>query len=133
MESPPTTENSKMPPKNPTSASAASPKRARAIGTLGELAVAYLNHLGKTGRSNATLFGYGLELRLACAVLGAETPVADLTAERVEAYNACDRVTKTRDGRPKSKAGVAKTRRVLRLALAWAAEAKTSKAARARR
>jgi hypothetical protein len=112
-----------MTPKNP--ASAASPKRARAIVTLGDLAVAYLDHLDKAGRSNATLFGYGLELRLACAVLGTETPVADLTAEQVEAYNACERVTTTRDGRPKSKAGEAKTRRVLRLALAWA-EAKRS-------
>ena len=104
-----------MTPKN-------TPKRARTMDTLGELAEAYLAHLGKSGRSQGTCFSYGIELRTACSVLGAETPLVDLTPERVQEYHDSDRVTKTRDGRPKSRAGVAKTRRVLRLALAWAEE-----------
>ena len=90
--------------------------------TVGELAQEYLTQLDKAGKSSATVFGYGLELRLACSVLGAETLVSDLTTEQVQGYYQCNRVTRTRDGRPKSKAGVAKTRRVLRQALAWAEE-----------
>ena len=90
--------------------------------TLEQLCVAYLRHLDKIGRSNGTLFSYRLELRLACTVLGAEMPITGLTPEAVQAYNESDRVTKRLDGKPKSKTGVAKTRRVLRLAILWAAE-----------
>ncbi len=44
-------------------------------------------------------------------------------------YFASDRVTKLRTGKPKAKPSVDKTRRVLRLALVWAAEKKLIKAA----
>ena len=90
--------------------------------TLEDLCGAYLRHLDKAGRSNGTLFSYRLELRLACTVLGAETPVTSLTPDVVQGYYESDRVTKRLDGRPKSRTGVAKTRRVLRHALVWAAE-----------
>jgi len=92
------------------------------LSTLGELVEAYLAHLRADGKSPGTLFSYGIELRCALVELGVECQLGQLTPERIEAYYACDRVTKTRDGRPKSVAGVAKTRRVLRLALQWAAE-----------
>ena len=92
--------------------------------TLEQLCEAYLRHLDKAGRSNGTLFSYRLELRLACTVLGAETPIASLTLEVVQGYYESDRVTKRLDGKPKSRTGVAKTRRVLRLAIFWAAEQK---------
>jgi hypothetical protein len=121
MEVPRQPETSKMTPKKRSSTPA--------IRTLSDLAQAYLAHLAKAGKSQGTCFSYGIELRTACSVLGAETPLVDLTPESVAAYFDSDRVTKTRDGRPKSRAGVAKTRRVLRLALAWAEE-KAPKATR---
>ena len=92
--------------------------------TLEQLCVAYLRHLDKAGRSNGTLFSYRLELRLACTVIGAETPITSLTPDVVQAYNDSDRVTKRLDGKPKSRTGIAKTRRVLRLAIFWASEQK---------
>jgi len=98
-------------------------------GTLADLAAAYIAHLENAGKSTGTLFSYSMELRTACAELGAETPLSDLTPDHVAAYYACDRVTKTRDGRPKASVSIAKTRRVLRLALEWAAKRRMMKAA----
>lgn len=45
--------------------------------------------------------------------------MSDLTPARVAKYFASARVTRLRDGRAKAPSGVAKTRRVLRLALVW--------------
>ena len=99
-------------------------KRVEHDGTLGDLVAAYLVHLEHEGRGQGTIFSYGIELRCACAELGVDTPLADITGEVVQGYFDCDRVTKTRAGTPKSAAGVAKTRRVLRLALVYAADRK---------
>ncbi len=60
--------------------------------------------------------------RLAQDELGAETPLADLTPERVAEFYTSKRVTKLRSGKQKSQLSIDKTRRVLRLALVWAAE-----------
>jgi hypothetical protein len=56
------------------------------------------------------------------ADLGKHMPAADLTADRILAFFASERVTKTRSGRTKSPLSVDKTRRVLRHALAWGVE-----------
>lgn len=69
------------------------------------------------------MFSYRLELQLAMSELGAETPLADLSVERVGEFFASPRVTMTRAGRPKSQLSVDKTRRVLRQALTWAESA----------
>ena len=84
---------------------------------LGELADRYLRHLEARGATLSTQFSYRLELGVALDVLGRHTPVSDLTPERLAAFYACDRVTKTRAGAPKARVSVEKTRRVVRQAL----------------
>lgn len=91
--------------------------------TLADLAEGYLKHLEEIGRSNGTVFSYRLELAVALDELGADTKAIDLTPERVVAFLASDRVNLTRSGTPKARVSVAKTTRVLRQSLQWAAEA----------
>jgi hypothetical protein len=90
--------------------------------TLEDLATGYLTHLEETGKSQGTVFSYRLELAVALDELGATTPVRELTAERVEAFFATDRVTKTRAGVLKARVSVEKTKRVLRQAIEWGVE-----------
>ena len=92
--------------------------------TLKLLAEQYIRGLERAGKSVGTVFSYRMELDLALAELGDDTPVASITAERVQTYFESDAVTKTRKGRVKAKPTVDKTRRVLRLALEWAAAEK---------
>jgi hypothetical protein len=96
--------------------------RPSGIATLADLAAAYATQMENDGKSNGTIASYGMELKLAQDEIGAETPLADLTPERVETFFNCKRVTKLRSGKQKSQLSIDKTRRVLRLALVWAAE-----------
>lgn len=98
------------------------PAAAPGATTLKALADGYVRHLEEDGKSHGTIFSYQMELTLALTQLGPETDAALLTAEQVEKYFQSDAVTKTKKGRTKAKPTVDKTRRVLRLALAWAAE-----------
>ncbi len=108
------------------------PKRARkkkeasitGVATLGDLSAAYAVQMENDGKSAGTIASYGMELRLAQDELGAETPLANLKPERVGEFFNSKRVTKLRSGKQKSQLSVDKTRRVLRLALCWAAERK---------
>ena len=104
----------------PAPAPEAEPETAAQPATLADLAAAFEIHL--EAQSVGTAKSYARELALACSVLGAETPLADLTLKVVADFFDHPRVTTTRDGAPKAASSVAKTRRVLRLALAWAAE-----------
>jgi hypothetical protein len=88
--------------------------------TLADLSERYLRHMEEEGKTPGTCASYAMELKVARDELGAETPVADLTPDRIQAFNESARVTLLRSGRPKAKPSVDKTRRVLRLALAWA-------------
>jgi hypothetical protein len=99
-------------------------KAATADITLEDLAGKYLQHLEDAGKSAGTTFSYRLELILALDELGKDTKLADLSPTKVLDYFVSDRVTKTRSGVLKAKPTVDKTRRVLRLALVWAQEAK---------
>jgi len=90
--------------------------------TLAALSDRYLAHMTEAGKSPGTCFSYSQELRAAQAELGAETQVASLTPEQVQAFFDSARVTTLKSGQPKAPPSVAKTRRVLRLALVWAAE-----------
>jgi hypothetical protein len=63
-----------------------------------------------------------MELRTAAIELGEDTPIQDITPEKVHAFFTCKRVTKLRSGTNKSQLSIDKTRRVLRLALVWAEE-----------
>jgi hypothetical protein len=90
--------------------------------TLAALADGYLAHMSEAGKSPGTMFSYGMELKAARAELGAETQVASITPDQVQAFFDSPRVTTLKSGQPKAPPSVAKTRRVLRLALVWAAE-----------
>lgn len=85
--------------------------------TLRELADRYLRHLEERGATLSTRFSYQLELGVALRELGPDTKVGEVTEERLAAFDVCDRVTKTRAGRPKARVSVEKTRRVVRQAL----------------
>ena len=99
-------------------------KKTKADLTLADLAERYVAHLQESGKSAGTAASYALELKTALAELGAETKLADLKAEQVLLFFGGDRVQKKKSGRPKSPLSIAKTQRVLRQALVWAAEKK---------
>lgn len=88
--------------------------------TLAQAAEGYLRSLEDAGKSQGTVFSYRLELVMALSELGAETAIADLTTERVQAFFESDRVCKTRTGVEKARVSVLKTRRVVRQMLVWA-------------
>ncbi len=90
--------------------------------TMTSLAERYIASLRDAGKGLGTQFSYQIDLSVAVRHFGADTDVATLTARKVENYFDSDAVTKTRTGKPKAKPGIDKTRRVLRLALVWAAE-----------
>jgi hypothetical protein len=90
--------------------------------TLADIAAGYLAHMEEAGKSEGTTSSYRMELKTAMDELGETTPVADITVQRVQEYFDSRRVTKLRSGKNKAKPSVDKTRRVLRLALCWAAE-----------
>jgi hypothetical protein len=92
------------------------------IATLADLAAAYATQMENDGKSAGTIASYSMELKLAQDELGAETPLADLTPAKVQAFFESKRVTKLRSGKQKSQLSIDKTRRVLRLTLVWAAE-----------
>jgi hypothetical protein len=92
------------------------------VATLADLAAAYAVRMESDGKSAGTIASYGMELKLAQDELGAETVLSDLTPERVAEFFNSKRVTKLRSGKNKSQLSIDKTRRVLRLALVWAAE-----------
>ncbi len=115
--------NGKKVAKKPTigAQSATSPK----VGlTLAQLAESYLKHLEEIGKSPATVFSYKMDLKIARDHFGDETPVIDLTPEKVAHFFDSDAVTKRKNGKPKTEVTINKIRRVLRLALVWAKETK---------
>lgn len=88
--------------------------------TLGALCEAYLASLAERGQSEGTIFSYRMELKTAQAELGAETLVSDLTYAAIAAFNTSERVMKLKSGKPKAPPSFLKTRRTLRLCLAFA-------------
>ena len=91
-------------------------------GTLRELTAAYLRHLEEAGKSEGTIFSYRMDLKAALDHFGEDVLTSTLTPQRVANFYASDGVTKKRNGKRRSEITIAKTRRVFRLALVWAAE-----------
>ena len=91
--------------------------------TLAQVAAGYLAHIEKVGKSPSTIASYRADLGVAFRHFGRDNAAGAITPAQVAEFNECDTVTKTRTGKPKAKPGVDKTRRVLRLALAWAEQA----------
>jgi hypothetical protein len=90
--------------------------------TLATLAERYLEHMEQDGKSVGTCFSYTMELKSAIAEIGGDTLVAEITPHLIEKFNACDRVMLLKSGKPKAQPSIDKTRRVIRLALTWAAQ-----------
>ena len=92
--------------------------------TLSDAASKYLVWLDNDGAGLGTLSSYRGELQLAMREIGEDTLLSELTVERVQEFFDSDAVMLTRSGKPKAKPTFDKTRRVLRLALVWAANEK---------
>jgi hypothetical protein len=99
-------------------------KKVKTDATLADLSDRYLRHMENAGKSNGTCFSYKLELATAMNALGADTKLADLTPEMVALFFGSERVNRKKNGKEKSPLSIAKTQRVLRLALVWAESAK---------
>ncbi len=99
------------------------PKRKATAKTLATIFAGYLASLDERGGATGTIASYRMELEMAGAALGVDTPVADLTPEHVLAYFTSDPVTRKRNGKAKSPLSIDKTRRVLRQALTWGGHA----------
>ncbi len=110
------------PPARPTRGRKRKEAAITGVATLADLAAAYAVQMETDGKTAGTISSYSMELKLAQEEIGAETPLADLTPEQVEKFFNGKRVTKLRSGKAKSQLSIDKTRRVLRLALVWAAE-----------
>jgi hypothetical protein len=89
----------------------------------GDLCEAYLKHLEKVGKSRGTVFSYSIDLGVAIKHFGKDLSARTIRTEDVAEFYDCAAVTTTRTGKAKSDITIAKTRRVLRLALEWAASA----------
>ena len=92
------------------------------VPTLSALADAYIKSIQMGGRSGGTASSYAADLKVALKHFGAETDIRDLNPTRVAEFFDAAVVTKRRNGAPKNPISVAKTRRILRLALCWAVE-----------
>jgi len=97
--------------------------------TLADLAERYIAHLEDEGKSPGTCSSYTAELKLGMKHFGADTPIASITPEQVAEYFESKPVTRLRSGKRKAQPSIDKSRRVLRLALVWAAEKKLIAAA----
>jgi len=119
--------NGKATPKAPAKKKAT--RKAKADVTLGDLAQRYIKHLEGAGKSPGTCSSYTAELRLAIKEMGGDTKISGITPDQVAAFFESKVVTRLKSGRAKAKPSIDKTRRVLRLALVWAAEKKWIKSA----
>lgn len=87
--------------------------------TIADLKAAFLAHLEAEGHTPLTRSSYARDLDIAVAYFGPTRKVATITAEEIEAFNRCDLVLNKPKGSAKAMPTILKTRRVLRLALAW--------------
>jgi hypothetical protein len=90
--------------------------------TLAKLSEKYLEHMEADGKSVGTCFSYTMELKSAISELGADTIASEITPKLIEKFNNCDRVMRLKSGKPKAQPSIDKSRRVIRLALTWAAQ-----------
>lgn len=90
-------------------------------GSMRDLAWRFIESLADDA-TESTRRSYAMDLERACDYLGQRKMIAKLTRKEVDDYFASDTCTKLRNGNQKAKPTVDKQRRVLRLALAWAAK-----------
>ncbi|HYC79071.1 MAG TPA: hypothetical protein VEI02_15735 [Planctomycetota bacterium] len=87
---------------------------------LADVGAAWIEHLKAKGASTSTTASYTQDFALAVQHFGADVDPATITAKQVAAFNESDLCTKKKGGQPRAMPTILKTRRVLRLALAWA-------------
>lgn len=92
------------------------------LATVAELSELYLSHLEEIGKSPSTLFSYRMDLSIARNHFGEGKLISEITTDQVAEFFDSPVVTEKKTGKPKSEVTIKKTRRVLRMALAWAAE-----------
>lgn len=98
----------------------AAPAPAGATGRLAEIKAAWIDHLRTSGTSESTCLSYQNDLAVAEKHFGSMDNPGWWTTDDVAKFEASDGVITTKSGRPKAMPTVLKTRRVLRLAVAWA-------------
>jgi hypothetical protein len=96
--------------------------KAPEVPTLKDLCSAYIASIQMDGRSSGTAASYENDLKVATKFFGEDATLLDMTRDRINEYFHCDAVMKKRNGEMKNAISVAKTRRILRLALVWAAD-----------
>ena len=90
--------------------------------TLALLAESYLAAIRLNGRTGGTASSYENDLKVALKHFGADTDLRALNPTSVGEFFDAPVVTTRRNGQPKNPVSIAKTRRILRLALVWAVE-----------
>lgn len=99
------------------------PIAADAPATLKAIADGWLSDMRARGKTPATVKSYEGDLAIAMKFFDASRVAGAITSEEIAAYETSEIVTKTKSGKGKAMPTVLKTRRALRLALAWAQKA----------
>lgn len=121
----PTTPIEKAPEPSLESEQPAKPRKAKRpvpLITMKLLSERYIQHIAESGKSQGTALSYLIEMTTATKFLGEDTAISTLTPDDVRRFNESDVVMRKRNGTPKAQPSFLKTRRVLRLALVWAAD-----------
>ena len=90
--------------------------------TLHQAAQAYLEHLRGQGKKERTLYTYGKDFEQIEAFFGSERKLSAILTPHVGKFFKSDALLKLPNGRERSQPTVEKTKRVLRMFLAWAKE-----------
>lgn len=84
---------------------------------LAQAGEAFLARLANEAASPSTIGAYKADLGIALAVLGESREVDAITRAAIERFDAHEKVTATKNGKPKAGPTIERTRRVLRLVL----------------
>jgi site-specific recombinase XerD len=88
--------------------------------TLSVAAQEYLDYLKAQGKTERTLYTYGMDLKQIEAYFGPEKKLASILIPHVSGFMKSDALLKTPNGRDRSEQTVKKTVRVFRMFLVWA-------------
>jgi hypothetical protein len=90
--------------------------------TLHDAAQAYLEHLKKTGKSEATVYTYGKDFELIEGHFGAERKLTAILPAHIGKFFKSDALLKKPSGADRAKPTIDKTKRVFRMFFFWAKE-----------
>jgi hypothetical protein len=124
-EAPPTPKRRRAAKPEPTPAAAATAK----AGSLRAIGNGWIEAIRANGASVSTVSSYSNDLEVAYGFLDGDAPAGGITEKQIASFDKCKAVLTKKNGKPKAQPTILKTRRALRLALTWAAEAKLIKSA----